>query len=223
MGNEGPRAASVQVRTEGPDLVAPEAPSNLSVVADEVDIGRITVRWSPVAQDVDGGELTGLAGYIVYRSEGSNSSFVPINSVGADTREYVDTGLQALTTYAYRVLAFDEAGNESSVSNTAQTQTLGVPVPVNLIAVAAIGRIELRWNAVDDEDLLGYNLFRSSRSDEGYVLLSGDEGVEFTTGQTAYIDSNLAAGAQFFYKVQAVAGADQLSDCLLYTSDAADE
>ena len=212
MGNEGPRAASVQVRTEGPDLVAPEAPSNLSVVADEVDIGRITVRWSPVAQDADGGELTGLAGYIVYRSEGGNSSFVPINSVGADTREYVDTGLQALTTYAYRVLAFDEAGNESSVSNTAQTQTLGVPVPVNLIAVAAIGRIELRWNAVDDEDLLGYNLFRSSRSDEGYVLLSGDEGVEFTTGQTAYIDSNLAAGAQFFYKVQAVAGAGQLSE-----------
>ncbi|MEE2872745.1 MAG: hypothetical protein VX893_07495 [Candidatus Latescibacterota bacterium] len=211
-GNEGPRGASVQVRTEGPDRVSPQAPNNVSAVADELDSGRITIRWSPVIQDSDGGELTGLAGYVIFRAEGGGSSFVPIDSVGADIREYVDSGLISLTIYAYRMLAYDEFGNESAVSNTAQTQTLGLSLPLNLTATAGIERVELVWGAVEDRDLLGYNVFRSLRSDLGYELLPSVEGGDFTTGRTAYIDSNLAEGQQFFYKVQAVAADGQFSE-----------
>ncbi|MBT5328337.1 MAG: hypothetical protein HOL51_19680, partial [Gemmatimonadetes bacterium] len=211
-GNEGPRGASVQVRTEGPDRVSPQAPNNVSAVADELDSGRITIRWSPVIQDSDGGELTGLAGYVIFRAEGGGSSFVPIDSVGADIREYVDSGLISLTIYAYRMLAYDEFGNESAVSNTAQTQTLGLSLPLNLTATAGIERVELVWGAVEDRDLLGYNVFRSLRSDLGYELLPSVEGGDFTTGRTAYIDSNLVEGQQFFYKVQAVAANGQFSE-----------
>ena len=211
-GNEGPRGASVQVRTEGPDRVSPQAPNNVSAVADELDSGRITIRWSPVIQDSDSGELTGLAGYVIFRAEGGGSSFVPIDSVGADIREYVDSGLISLTIYAYRMLAYDEFGNESAVSNTAQTQTLGLSLPLNLTATAGIERVELVWGAVEDRDLLGYNVFRSLRSDLGYELLPSVEGGDFTTGRTAYIDSNLAEGQQFFYKVQAVAADGQFSE-----------
>ncbi len=113
-----------------------------------------------ITADADGGELTGLAGYVVFRAEGS-SSFVPVDSLQADAREYRDTGLRPLTSYSYRVLAYDEVGNESAVSNTAQIQTMGVTVPLNLTAVAGIARIELTWKAVEDPELLGYNLYRS--------------------------------------------------------------
>ncbi|MCH2659330.1 hypothetical protein MK163_02710, partial [bacterium] len=211
-GNEGPRAITVQVRTEGPDRIAPQSPSNVSAVASETDFGQVTVRWSPVIADADGGELTGLAGYVVFRAEGS-SSFVPVDSLQADAREYRDTGLRPLTSYSYRVLAYDEVGNESAVSNSAQIQTMGVTVPLNLTAVAGIARIELTWKAVEDPELLGYNLYRSILSDQGYELLPNvDGGAAFTTGHTTYIDSNLTEGQQFFYKVQAVANSGQLSE-----------
>ena len=66
-GNESSRAATVQVRTEGPDQVAPVAPQNLSALADDADFGQITVSWGASTQDVGGGQLTGLANYTVFR------------------------------------------------------------------------------------------------------------------------------------------------------------
>jgi len=204
VGNESGRATHVQVKTQGPDRVAPESPSNVSAVPDEEEFGRVVVRWSPSVQDADGDELSGLSGYVVFRSEGTTSSFVPVDTVAAEAREYVDTGLRPLMTYFYTVMAFDEEGNESQRAATAQTQTQGVSVPSGLRASGETGRIELNWSASDAEDLRGYNVYRSIRSDTGYELLPSREGALFTTGQTTYVDSNLAGGQLFFYKVSAV-------------------
>ena len=104
-GNESGRAQSVQVRTEGPDQVAPAAPQNLSAVADENDFGQVTVSWNASTLDSDGGQLTGLTGYTVFRSKGSTNSFQPVATVDASTRQYVDSGLEELTTYYYTVSA----------------------------------------------------------------------------------------------------------------------
>ena len=202
--NESRRAASVQVKTKGPDKVGPESPQNVSAVPDEVDFGRVVVRWSAPAKDADGGELTGLTGYVVFRSEGGTSSFVPVDTLSTDVREYADTGLRPLTTYAYTVIAFDETGNESRQSSPTQTRTQGVSVPAGLSAAGEIGRIELSWQASGDEDLSGYNVYRSTRSDQGYELLPSREGTSFTTGQTTYVDSNLTGGQLFFYEISAV-------------------
>ena len=65
-GNESARAVAVQVRTEGPDQVAPATPQNVSAVADEANFGQVTVRWSPSVRDADQGDLTGLQSYIVF-------------------------------------------------------------------------------------------------------------------------------------------------------------
>jgi fibronectin type 3 domain-containing protein len=76
-------------------------------------------------------------------------------------------------------------------------------------AVAGIGRIELSWGAVADKDLLGYNVYRSPRSDQDYARQTGVEGTSYTTGQTAYIDSGLTGGATFFYRISVVTGAGE--------------
>ena len=203
-GNQSARAASVSVRTNGPDQRPPASPVNLSAVPDETDFGRVTLSWSAPVTDADGGELSGLSGFVVLRSEGGTASFVALDTLGAGARSYLDEGLKALTTYAYTVVAFDAAGNESGQASSVTTRTRGVEVPRGLQAFSGIGRVLLTWTAVTAESLQGYDLYRSSRSDQGYSRLEGGEGTPFTTGQTTYIDSNLTGGARFFYRVVAV-------------------
>ena len=208
-GNQSARASFVNVRTNGPDQVPPSSPGNLSAVPDESDFGRVTLSWSSPVTDADGGELTGLTGYVVLRSEGGTTSFVALDTLTAEVRSYVDEGLKALTTYAYTVIAFDGSGNESGPASSVLTATQGVEVPSGLSAQGGIGLVVLSWTAVGVEGLQGYDLYRSSRSDQGYTRLTGVEGTPFTTGQTTYVDSNLAGGDRFFYRVVAVTASTQ--------------
>ena len=67
-----------------------------------------------------------------------------------------------------------------------------------------IKKIDLSWNASADDGLQGYNVYRSTQSDQGYSRLAGVEGSSFTTGQTTYIDSGLTGGGIFFYQVTTV-------------------
>ena len=186
------------------DEVSPGVPRNVSAVAAAGYPDRITVRWSAPTTDSDGGELTGLSGFTVYRSEGVSGSLVSVSTLGSDTREYVDEGLRSLTEYGYAVSAFDGAGNESGQSSVSRARTEGIAVPSGVRAEDGIGRIGLSWEAVGDEELIGYNVYRSERPDEGFERLSGSEGTPFTTGRTSYEDTAVQPGRPYYYKVQSV-------------------
>ncbi|MEC8646323.1 MAG: hypothetical protein VXY00_05060, partial [Candidatus Latescibacterota bacterium] len=185
------------------DLVPPAPPANLSVVADESETGRVVVRWTLPRTDADGGPLTGLSGFVLFRAEG-DQGYVPIDTLAADAQSYADDGLKALTRYGYRILSFDSKGNKSQLTAPQLTSTLGLPTPSNVIATGDIGRIEISWSGVDNTDLLGYNVYRSTRSDVGFEALPSIEGADFTTGLTTYVDSGLVGGTSFFYKVRSI-------------------
>ncbi len=186
------------------DEVGPGAPMNLSAVPVEDSSGEVRLRWEAPRSDADGGALTGLSGYVVWRSEGEGASFVAVDTVGSGELVYVDTGLEELRRYGYRVVAFDGSGNTGERSPSVSVETGGIPVPSGLRARGEIGRVRLEWEASEERDLQGYNVYRSPRSDEGYERLEGVEGAPFTTGQITYIDSGLAAGEVFFYRVSAL-------------------
>ncbi len=203
-GNESGRAAPVRVKTQGADEVSPGVPRNVSAVAEGGFTDRIAVRWSAPTTDADGGELTGLSGFTVYRSEGVSGSLVSVATVGPEVREYVDEGLRSLTEYGYAVTAFDGSGNESGQSGLSRARTEGIAIPSGVRAEDGIGRIEVSWAAVEDEELLGYNVYRSERPDESFERLPGTEGTPFTTGRTSYVDTSVAVGRPYYYKVQSV-------------------
>ena len=182
---------------------APEPPSGVGAVADASDPSRITLQWSAPSRDADGGPLTGLSGFILLRAEGQGS-FVRADSLGAGERRYEDTGLKSLTTYRYALVAVDGSGNESAPSTVAQVTTTGVPAPGGVTAVDGIGRIELSWAAVHHADVLGYNVYRSTRPDQPFSRLEGDGGEAFSTGRTYFLDSSLDAGQLFYYRVTTV-------------------
>ena len=215
-GNESGRSRVVSVTTRGQDLTAPATPANVSVSTDETDATRVTVRWNASVRDSDGGALTGLSGYVVLRSEGGGG-FAAIDTVGADVREYEDTGLEPLTSYRYTVTAFDEAGNSSSQATSVQATTGGLAVPGRVAAVGGIGRVVVSWDAVEGGELQGYNVYRSDRSDGAYVLLSA-EGSGFTTGRTSYEDTAVVAGQVYFYRLEAVGASGLVSEQSIFVS-----
>jgi chitodextrinase len=103
----------LSVQVSAPATVAPStlaAPSNLSASAGGKRGGPIKLSWS----DNSGDET----GFKIERSSGGGS-FAVIATLGAGATGYQDASGTAGTAYAYRVRAFNAAG-ESAPSNTAQ-------------------------------------------------------------------------------------------------------
>ena len=214
VGNESGRSAMVEVRTEGADRVPPAAPQNIAAIADEVVFGQVAIRWSAPTKDADGGDVTDLASYAVFRSKASTNSFQFVATVDADTREYVDTGLEELTAYYYAVSASDEIGNESVRSGIVQVVTSGPDrvapaAPQNLSAVAddvTFSQVALAWSAPTRDangdqltDLTEYVVFRSKGSRNAFVA------IDTVDAQTrAYTDTGLEELTTYYYTVSAI-------------------
>src|SRR5207249_3607532 len=136
-----------------------------------------------------------------FRIERSTSGgmFNEIGSVGADVTAFSDTGLTAGTQYAYRVRAANVDGT-SAYSNVASTVTALPAAPTSLSAGAAsTTQINLAW--VDN-----------ASSETGFKIERSPDGTLFsqiaTLGAniTAYSDSGVSAGSQYYYRVKAYNG-----------------
>jgi len=91
------------------DTQAPSAPSGLA--ASNVTDTTLTLNWNASTDNV------GVTGYEVF------SGGTSIGTVAATTANV--TGLTAATSYSFQVRAFDAAGNNSGLSNTANVTTTG--------------------------------------------------------------------------------------------------
>ena len=185
------------------DEVSPAAPRDLLAFADDA-AATITLSWSGTSLDSDGGELTGLSSYVVFRSRDTATTLVAVDTLDATLLQFVDSGLASSTTYIYALSALDADGNAGPLSASVSATTAGIAIPSGVNAEGGIKRIDLSWNASADDGLQGYNVYRSTQSDQGYSRLAGVEGSSFTTGQTTYIDSGLTGGGIFFYQVTTV-------------------
>lgn len=93
------------------DTTPPSVPANLSSTA--VTSTGAALSWSPSSDEAGG---SGLAGYELYRNN------VLLRS-DLTTTSYQDTGLSPSTTYVYKVLAKDQAGNKSAFSTELSVAT----------------------------------------------------------------------------------------------------
>jgi chitodextrinase len=109
-------AAQIQADMNTPitsDTQPPTAPTNLMAAAGGA--GQINLSWTASTDDVS------VTGYMVERQDPGSTTFVQIGTTTATT--YADTGLEANSTYSYRVRATDGAGNLSPYSNVASATT----------------------------------------------------------------------------------------------------
>ena len=198
-GNESGRSGSVSIRTTGDDA-PPATPSLFGATADRQDTSRVRLSWIPPEEDLGGGNLTGLSGYLIYRFLEPTGTFVTLDVPNPSASSYTDTtDLRAFTTYYYRILAYDDLGNESPISSAVSVTTTGISVPTGL-RVAGIfdDRVEISWNANPETDLQEYRVYRSESLGGTFVRLDP------SAGESQYVDRTVVRGKTYYYKVTAV-------------------
>ncbi len=106
-GNFSANSNTLNITT--PDTQAPASPSNLA--ASGVTASTLTLTWSAATDNV------AVTGYDVYQNN-NKINVTPINALS-----YNVTGLAAVTSYDFYVVARDAAGNLSASSNTINVTT----------------------------------------------------------------------------------------------------
>jgi chitodextrinase len=134
-------AAAFKAASRGPDTLPPSIPANLATVA--TSSTAINLSWSASTDDV------AVAGYHVFRDG--------VQLATTTNAAYADTGLQAATTYAFAVDAFDAAGNISAQSASTTATTLAPDVTPPIVAITSplngtivSGTVAIAANASDD-------------------------------------------------------------------------
>jgi hypothetical protein len=169
-GNYNRSEPSAVVQAQLPDVTAPIAPA----------IKKINIKGDTVVVEWLANPEKDLAGYHVYRHEGSNSAAaVRVTRSGP----VVPTALLFQDTvgraghYQYRVQAVDQAGNASAFSES---------FPVNFYPPfrAALGEVKVKynkrkknvkldWGKVKNATLKGYTVFRKGKDDTVWKPVSG--------------------------------------------------
>jgi len=162
------------------DAVPPSVPTGLS--ATPVSMTQVNLAWNASTDNIS------VAGYNIYRDGVKIGSTANLN--------YSDTTCAVYTTYAYRVSAYDGAGNESALCTAVNATTFADSVaptaPTNLTANAVSQtQVDLAWSASSDNvGVTGYKIFR-----DGAQI-----GVSATT---AYSDATCTIGTTYAYEVSA--------------------
>lgn len=175
----------------GPDATAPTTPTGVVVTA--VGNTSATLTWNT---STDSG-TAGLKDYLIYR-DGN-----PLAQVA--TPSYVDAGLNAASTYSYRISARDNADNESAQSAPVQVTTSAAPASSDTIPPSAPGTpvatlvvsnaVTLSWAASTDtggSGLRDYLIYRGAQS----VLVG-------TAAANTFVDSNVARNTSYTYQISA--------------------
>lgn len=138
--------------------------------------------------------------YYVYQGQAPDPT-TRVDSTSGNT--IVIGGLDAGTTYYFRVTAVDDQFVESSYSNNV---SLTLPAYTSVLitsfeAVANDGEVELSWNVVDESDLIGFNIYRVT---EGSPQLDSVHDGLLPAGARSFTDRQVASGTLYRYFLGAV-------------------
>ncbi len=141
-----------------------------------------------------------FAGYNLYRSESEGGVFTKLNTELLTDNRYTDTNIVLDQFYYYAVTAVDDHENESDFSKVEEAVPTQRPdIPTNVIARNSLNAIKLFWDMQDDDNILGYNIYRSL-SESGTFRIINKELIT----ELEYENSPLPRNITFYYKVTSV-------------------
>ncbi len=174
-------------------LSAPVAPSSLSATA--VSESQINLAWT--------NHSATASGILIERApdaSGSPGMWTQIASVASNATAYSDTGLSPLTTYWYRIRAYN-IGGDSAYSNLANATTQVLTAPSSLQAAGdATNQILLFWTD-NSNYATGYAIERAP--DNGGSPGTFVQIATVATNSNSYADTGLPLKTTFWYRVRA--------------------
>jgi len=135
--------------------------------------------------------------YRIFRGSGDA---MPQRFAESDKPEYLDTAVDFGSPYRYFVQALVGELRQSEVSATVgvtPADTFPPAVPAELTAVAGVNSIELAWRPNTEEDLAGYQVYRS-------VEGSAPERIAGPVDAPNFSDRTVEIGKKYSYTITAV-------------------
>jgi len=174
------------------------------LTAADVGPSEIYLDWDPVSD---------ATGYYIYRATSSTDTYNKIETV--QTSYYTDSGLNADTTYYYKVKAYNSYGASDyslkAYDRTDADYVLDTPDPD---AVALNSKeIQLSWDSVSGST--SYYVYRSTSFSGDYLKIK-------TVSTLGYKDTGLQAEDTYYYKIQAYSssGLSDFSEVVYAKTDA---
>lgn len=193
-----------RVTVDGVPDDPPAAPTGLAATA---GVELIDLIWYANSEP-------DLAGYHVYRDTVTGGPYKQITMTVLSDTTYTDKPLVAGTEYFYVVKAVDDSGQRSDDSNEDSATPDPVPVtapdpPTGVQGTAGIEQATITWLPNDPTGLAGYHVLRSGVWYGDYITLN-----EVIIPETTleYVDTNLTAHQDYYYKVQAENDGGELSE-----------
>jgi len=125
----------------------------------------------------------------------------PAPSVSGQPEAFTITGLSAGTTYFFAAKIVDEAGNASALSNSIGSRTLddvNPAAPAGLTAQSKNSQVYLTWTSNSENDLSGYNIYRSTSTGGPYSKINST-----ITTINHYTDTGLTNTVKYYYAITA--------------------
>lgn len=175
-----------------PDHVAPEMPKSLTT---RIESGKISLIWqSNTEKD--------LLGYRIYRGlkDDDENSMLLLNVKPQTATTFIDTfPKKASTKFIYKVAALDQSFNESKKASVwAQLPDIIPPTaPFLRTAMLKENTVQLQWDEVKTDAILGYNVYRIYENEKTKV-----NATYITTGN--YTDSSALKKGIYEYYIQAI-------------------
>lgn len=181
---------ATEINLKEPEIVSVSAPADVTTA--------LRVTWQPVAQ---------VDGYIIYRREGSSTTWERIKKVAGQSQSYYSNiQLKPGTKYTYTVQSFCKVDGKvyySSKGTKSVSAVTNLKTPALKSAkCAAYNQIRIDWTPVIGAQ--GYRIYRKEAGSSKWTL------VRRIAGQSKYfcIDSTVVTGKQYYYTVRATCSWD---------------
>ncbi len=173
-----------------PSYTVPTAPGTPSLTA--LTSSSVRVDWADNSNDE--------WGFRIERSPDGSSSWTAIQTVGENVTSHTDTGLTHLTSYYYRVVAYN-ANGDSTASAAASVTTPALPPPPLgptgfLAEAASTTLVTFLWTDRDSNEA-GYKIERSTDN------ATWNQVATASADATSAQDATVQKSTTYFYRIRA--------------------